>query len=121
MATPLPYLSGYSPQLQAQARELLAAGELGARIAARYPDAHEVRSNKALNPYVQELKARRMRTAPPLGQVLFGDSDPEIRAHAVVKLAEIRTEANRALLESATQDSDPKVRAIAEDLLLSWD
>ena len=73
----------------------------------------------------QAVQALGARAGEPstmaLGQVLFGESDPEIRAQAVVKLAETRTEANRALLESATHDSDPQVRDIAEDLLLNWD
>ena len=39
----------------------------------RYPDRHEVRSNKALRTYVQELKARHMRKAPPLIAVRYDD------------------------------------------------
>ena len=69
----LPYLTGYSPELQEQARALLERGELGAGIAARYPERHQVRSNRALTAYVQGLKARYLRTSPPLGSVLFDD------------------------------------------------
>ncbi|MFT5479022.1 MAG: putative metal-dependent hydrolase, partial [Planctomycetota bacterium] len=69
----LPYLTGYSPEIIEHARSSLAAGTLGARVAERYPDRHEVHSNKALYTYVQELKARYMKTAPPLAKVLFDD------------------------------------------------
>ncbi|MFT5050335.1 MAG: putative metal-dependent hydrolase, partial [Chlamydiales bacterium] len=65
---------------QTRAEELLRSGELGAQLAARYPDSHEVRTNKALNSYVQDLKARHMRTAAPLGQVQF-----DSRLHVVQK------------------------------------
>ncbi|WP_145063484.1 M48 family metallopeptidase [Engelhardtia mirabilis] len=71
--TSLPYLAGYSESLRTQALELLEAGELADRLRARYPDRHDVRSNKALQVYVQELKARHMKTSAPLGQVQFDD------------------------------------------------
>jgi len=70
---PLPYLAGYGPKIQEEASALLESGELGRLLAAKYPGRHEIRSNKALHAYVQELKARHMRTAPPLGKVLFDD------------------------------------------------
>lgn len=71
--TSLPYLSGYPEDLRDRAASMIASGELEARLAARYPDRHEIRSNKALYAYVQELKARYLRTAPPLGRVLYED------------------------------------------------
>ena len=70
---PLPYLTGYPAEIHDRTRALLEQGELGARIAARYPQRHEVRSNKALHAYVQALKAKSLKTAPPLGKVLYDD------------------------------------------------
>ena len=69
----LSYLTGYPAELLERARELLIAGELGPRLAARYPERHEVRTNRDLQAYVQSAKARWMKNAPPLGQVLFDD------------------------------------------------
>lgn len=89
--TVLPYLAGYSPELQARVREMLASGQLAARLAARYPERHGVRTNKALQRYVQEIKAQRMRTAPPLGQVLFDD-----RLHVVHGALGLHTTTTRA-------------------------
>lgn len=71
----LPLLQGYPPEVQAQAEALLTSGELQARLAKRYPERNTIRSNKELFAYVQELKARHMRTAPPLAKVSF---DPRI-------------------------------------------
>jgi predicted metal-dependent hydrolase len=71
--SPLPYLQGYPPELIAEAARLLDSGELGPRLEARYPERHEVHTSKELYVYVQELKARYMRTAPPLGKVLYDD------------------------------------------------
>lgn len=77
--TTLKYLGGYSPQLIAKAESLLEAGKLGELIAGRYPEAHSIRSNKELFSYVQELKARYMRTAAPLAKVLYDDKLKVIR------------------------------------------
>ena len=41
----LKYLGGYPPALIASVRELIAAGRLGATLAQRYPDGHEVRTD----------------------------------------------------------------------------
>lgn len=69
--SPLPYISGYPPELQAKAEALLAAGELGPMLVKRYPEGHRVHSSKELGTYVQELKARHMQKAAPLGKVTF--------------------------------------------------
>jgi len=75
--SPLPYLLGYPPELQQHAEALLESGTLAANLAQRYPGKHDVRSNKALSAYVQETKARHMKTAAPLGEVVF---DNRLRA-----------------------------------------
>lgn len=69
----LPYLNGYPSELVDRVYPLLKSGELASRLAKSYPEAHQVRSNKALFSYVQELKARHMRSSAPLGKVLFDD------------------------------------------------
>ncbi len=69
----LPYLSGYAPKLQAEALALLEAGELRPRLESRYPDRHQVRSNRDLSQYVQDLKADTMRTARPLEGATYDD------------------------------------------------
>lgn len=72
---PLPYLRGYPPELLAQVRELIRAGRLAQTLEQRHPDAHEVRTERALYDYVSELKATHMRSAPPLAKVLY---DPKL-------------------------------------------
>ena len=75
--TPLPLLQGYPPQLQAQAEDLLASGKLAEYLRKRYPETHRVRSNKELFAYVQELKARHLRSSAPLAKAFF---DPRLRS-----------------------------------------
>lgn len=67
----LTYLNGYPPDLLRQARELLDAGRLADAVARRHPEAHEVRSERALYDYVVDLKMRFMRSAPPLAKVAY--------------------------------------------------
>lgn len=67
----LPYLQGYPPELLAQVRALIASGRLAATVAERHREAHEVRTERALYDYVTEMKARYMRSAPPLAKVAY--------------------------------------------------
>lgn len=69
----LVYLSGYSAETLARVRELLQAQELGAHVARQYPGLHTFTTNKLLYGYVQELKQRHLKTAPPTSKVLYDD------------------------------------------------
>jgi predicted metal-dependent hydrolase len=67
----LPYLQGYPPELIAQVRGLIDAGRLVETVARRHPDAHEVRTERALYDYVLDLKSSYMRSAPPIAKVAY--------------------------------------------------
>ncbi len=69
--TALNYLHGYPPALLAQVDGLIREGRLGASVAQRYPEMHTVRSDKALIAYVGEIKARHLKSAPPLAKVAY--------------------------------------------------
>lgn len=78
----LKYLAGYPEPLQQRVRGLLAEGQLDAMLARKYPDRHAVRNDGQLYDYVQELKDRHLRQAPPLGKVLY-DSKLQVLKHAL--------------------------------------
>lgn len=78
----LPYLTAYPEPLRAQVAQLLAEGRLADVLRRRYPQAHEVRSDKALYQYVQELKERHLRNAQPVSKVAF-DSKIQVIQHAL--------------------------------------
>ncbi|WP_397536156.1 M48 family metallopeptidase [Roseateles sp.] len=82
MEPSLKYLAGYAPALQAQVRQLIDEGRLGDYLQRRHPDAHEVRSDKALFDYTQELKTRYMRNAEPLAKVCY-DAKLKVIQHAL--------------------------------------
>lgn len=46
--TVLRYLQAYPPHLQAQVRQMIDSGRLGEYLQRRYPDRHDVQSDKAL-------------------------------------------------------------------------
>ena len=67
----LRYLTGYPPALLAQVRELIAEGRLAETVTRRYPEGHEVNTDRALYDYVGDLKSRYLRNAPPLAKVRY--------------------------------------------------
>ncbi|MDD2545990.1 MAG: DUF45 domain-containing protein [Burkholderiaceae bacterium] len=95
MKTDLPYLRSYPEPLQVQARDLLAQGRLGAVLLRKYPQAHTVRSDKALYDYASELKGRYLRNAGTVNKVVF-DSKIHVVRHALgLHTAVSRVQGNR--------------------------
>jgi len=68
---PLRYLQAYPQQLQDQVRQLIEQNRLGEYLERRYPDRHDVQSDKALYGYAMDLKQQYMRTAPAVDKVLY--------------------------------------------------
>jgi predicted metal-dependent hydrolase len=79
---PLKYLSGYPDHLVDQVRRLIDAGKLAEVLAERYPQAHEVRTDKALYDYVMEFKQRYMRSSDPINKVAY-DNKIKVIQHAL--------------------------------------
>ncbi|MGO1793549.1 MAG: YgjP-like metallopeptidase domain-containing protein [Oceanisphaera sp.] len=69
--THLKYLAHYPEYLQAQAQTLVSSGQLGGYLERKYPDCHQIQSDKALYQYVIELKNQYMRKSSPLTQVSY--------------------------------------------------
>lgn len=67
----LKYLTGYPEPLLQQVRQLIAQDRLGQWLERRYPDAHEIKTDKALYAYTQELKNRYLRSSAPLSKVVY--------------------------------------------------
>ncbi|MEZ5627678.1 MAG: M48 family metallopeptidase [Rhodocyclaceae bacterium] len=76
------YLAGYPAALVTQVTELIASAQLGPALRRKYPRAHEVRTDKALYDYVNELKNSCLRNAPPLSKVAY-DSKLKVIAQAL--------------------------------------
>lgn len=65
------FLPHYPPQLHAQIAELHAQGQLGHYLHQRYPEPHEIQSDKALYDFCMQLKTRYLKNAPMLDKVTF--------------------------------------------------
>jgi predicted metal-dependent hydrolase len=68
---PLKYLQAYPPALLDQVRQLIAQNKLGDYLQQRYPDRHQVQSDKALYAYALALKQEHLRNSPNIDKVLF--------------------------------------------------
>jgi predicted metal-dependent hydrolase len=69
--TPLKYLQAYPVALQDKVRELIAQQRLGEHLARRYPDRHDVQSDRALYAYTAALKQQYLKNAPGIDKVLY--------------------------------------------------
>ena len=67
----LKYLQGYPPHVQQQVMQLIADDRLGDYLAKRYPQRHQIQSDKALYGYTLELKQQYLRSAPSIDKVLY--------------------------------------------------
>lgn len=76
------YLSAYSEQTLSQVRQVIDQGRLGEVLLQRYPKAHDVRNDRALYDYVQDLRNEFLRNAAPIDKVAF-DSKIHVINHAL--------------------------------------
>ena len=84
-STPTPtlrYLQAYPPETLAKVAHLLQTERAGTWLLGLYPQAHTVRTDKALFAYTQDLKAQSMRGAVPLSKVTF-DNKLQVVQHAL--------------------------------------
>ena len=65
------YLAGYPEDLAAQVRRMIAEGRMAAVLLKKYPQAHTVRTDRALYDYVHEIKNVYLRNAGQLSKVAF--------------------------------------------------
>ncbi|WP_426342295.1 YgjP-like metallopeptidase domain-containing protein [Pseudoduganella sp. S-14] len=76
------YLSAYSEQTLSQVRQVMDQGRLGEVLLQRYPKAHDIRNDRALYDYVQDLRNEFLRNAAPIDKVAF-DSKIHVINHAL--------------------------------------
>lgn len=73
IATQLKYLTGYSPKIVEQAASLIDANRLKEYLLTRYPQCHQIHSDKALYQYAQSLKSQYIKKSSPLSKVVYDD------------------------------------------------
>jgi UTP pyrophosphatase len=78
----LKYLHHYPESLQVQVRSLISENRLGEVLQKRYPEANTVRTDKALQAYVLDLKSQFMKSAVTPSKVVF-DNHLQVVKHAL--------------------------------------
>ena len=76
MSSTLKYLQGYPPDVLARVAQLVEEGRLAETVQRRYPEAHEIRTDRALYDYVLALKNEHLQRAEPLSKVVY---DPKLK------------------------------------------
>jgi len=71
--THLKYLAAYPETVQDQVRALIINKTLGDFLLKKYPNAHNIKTNKALYSYVIGLKNQFIRQSSPLSKVVYDD------------------------------------------------
>jgi len=82
MSAQLKYLQHYPATLQDKIRQLRDQNLLGEYLGKRYPNTHQVQTDKALYDYCNTLKQRFLRNAPVLDKVHY-DNRLSIEHHAL--------------------------------------
>jgi len=68
---PLKYLAAYSSELQAQIQTMISQDRLKKFLLGKYPDTHDISTDKALREYVMDLKNRYMKKSGPLSHIQY--------------------------------------------------
>lgn len=76
------YLSGYPEQTLQQVQALIDKGNLGDVLLQRYPQAHQIRTDKQLYEYTLTLKNQYMSKSSPLNRVMY-DNKIQVMKHAL--------------------------------------
>jgi UTP pyrophosphatase len=82
MTTTLKFLQHYPLDLQYKIRQLQAQNSLGDYISQRYPNSHNMQTDKALYDYCNDIKQTFLRNAPLLDKVMY-DNRLGIEHHAL--------------------------------------
>ena len=81
-ANPLRYLQGYPTDTLVQVEKMLQDDRTADWLLRKYPQAHTVRTDRALFDYVQALKTEHLRSTEPLAKVAF-DNKLQVVQHAL--------------------------------------
>lgn len=73
MTIKLPYLRGYPSQIIEQVSELVTNNKLADYLLAKYPQCHDITSDKLLYQYVQAIKNQYLKQSIPISKVVYDD------------------------------------------------
>ena len=65
------YLAGYPAHLVDSVRHAIAQGRLAGALLGKYPQAHDIRTDKALYDYVQAIRSRHLKNTAVVSKVAY--------------------------------------------------
>ncbi|EAS41431.1 M48 family peptidase [Photobacterium profundum] len=78
----LKYLQGYSSDLTSQVQQLIDSQKLEALLLKKYPENHNIKTEKALYDYVVEIKNQYLKKSAPISKVAY-DNKINVIHHAL--------------------------------------
>jgi UTP pyrophosphatase len=78
----LKYLQGYSSDLTSQVQKLIDSQKLEALLLKKYPENHNIKTEKALYDYVVEIKNQYLKKSAPISKVAY-DNKINVIHHAL--------------------------------------
>lgn len=69
----LKYLAGYSPAVVEKVQALIDNDQLAVYLQKKYPQVHQIKTDKALYEFVLTMKNRYLRQSSPLSKVIYDD------------------------------------------------
>ncbi|MGJ7493974.1 YgjP-like metallopeptidase domain-containing protein [Variovorax sp. RT4R15] len=110
------YLTGYPPALLAQVQQQLqSAGGLAGPLRQRYPEAHDVRTDRALYGYVTGLKSEYLRNAEPLSKVAF-----DSKLHVIRNALGTHTTVSRVQGSKLKSKREIRVASLFKEVPAEW-
>ena len=90
------YIAHYPAHIQDQVKSLIEQDKLGLYLQQKYPEAHQIQSDKALYQYVTEIKNRHMKNVGTLSQVSYNS---KLKSHNSITVASVFKEAPLEFLQ----------------------
>lgn len=109
------YLAAYPAALRAQVEQLVAQGRLGEWLRKRYGSTHDIRTDRALYDYVNELKGQFMRNAEPLSKVTFDN-----KLHVIRNALGTHTTVSRVQGRKLKSKREIRVASLFKEVPVEW-
>ncbi|WP_394131121.1 M48 family metallopeptidase [Shewanella maritima] len=115
-ADPLRFIAHYSPSVIAQVNQLIKSNKLAENLKQRYPDHHDIRTDKSLYQYAMAFKQQYLKQSSPLSKVIFDDkislSHQALGLHSYVQ----RRQGNKVKAKNEIRISS-RLKSVPEPLL----
>ena len=109
------YLAAYPAALRALVEQLMVEGRLGDWLRKRYGDPHEIRTDRALYAYVNDLKGEFLRNAEPLSKVAFDN-----KLHVIRNALGTHTTVSRVQGNRLKAKREIRVASLFKEVPIEW-